>query len=184
MDVLHLMIEKAVADGILSEFARTGLRHRTSMYVDDVVTFFRPTYLDLHTCSAIVEDFGMASGLRTNLAKCSLNPICCSPKQVELPRGILGCEVVPFPCQYLGLPLSIRKVTTVQLQPMVDNASKRLQPWCAKLMNRGGRTILVHNTLSAMIVHAMMSLDVPPKALEFFTKICRALIHLKRIYNF
>jgi mannosylglycoprotein endo-beta-mannosidase len=176
MDVLHLMIEKAVAVGLLSELARTGLRHRTSMYADDVVTFFRPTYLDLHTCSAIVEDFGVASGLRTNLAKCSLHPIRCSPEQVELARGILGCEVAPFPCKYLGLPLSIRKVTAAQLQPVVDNAVKRLQPWCAKLMNRGGRTILVQTTLSAMIVHAMMSLDVPPKALEAFTKICRAFL--------
>jgi hypothetical protein len=90
--------------------------------------------------------------------------------------GILGCEVASLPCKYLGLPLSIRKVTAAQLQPVVDNAVKRLQPWCAKLMNRGGRTILVQTTLSAMIVHALMSLDVPPKTLEAFTKVCRAFL--------
>jgi hypothetical protein len=44
---------------------------------------------------------------------------------------------------------------------VVDNAVNRLQPWCAKLMNRGGRTILVQSTLSAMIVHA---LDVPRRS--------------------
>jgi hypothetical protein len=59
---------------------------------------------------------------------------------------------------------------------VVDNAIKRLQPWCAKLMNRGGRTILVQTTLSAMIVHALISLDVPPKMLEAFTKVCRAFL--------
>jgi hypothetical protein len=90
--------------------------------------------------------------------------------------GILGCEVASLLCKYLGLPLSIRKVTAAQLQPVVDNAVKRLQPWCAKLMNRGGRTILVQTTLSAMIVHALMSLDVPPKTLEAFTKVCRAFL--------
>jgi hypothetical protein len=63
------------------------------MYADDVVTFLRPTPLDLHTCAAIMVDFGEASGLRTNLAKCSLHPIRCSPDQVELARGILGCGV-------------------------------------------------------------------------------------------
>jgi hypothetical protein len=31
--------------------------------------------LDLLTCSAIVEDFGVASRLCTNLAKCSIHPI-------------------------------------------------------------------------------------------------------------
>jgi hypothetical protein len=89
MDVLHLMIEKAATDGPFSELTHTGLRHRTSTYADDVVTFFWPTYLDLHTCSAIVEDFGMASGLRTNVAKSSLHPIHCSPEQVELARTLV-----------------------------------------------------------------------------------------------
>jgi hypothetical protein len=36
------------------------------MYADDVVTFIRPTYLNLHTYSAIVEDFVVASGLCMN----------------------------------------------------------------------------------------------------------------------
>jgi hypothetical protein len=124
MDVSHLIIEKAADDGLLLDHTSMGLRHRTSMYVDDVVTFVRSTYLDLHTCSAIVEDFVVAFGLRLNLAKCSLHPICCFPEQVELAHGILGCEVASFSCKYLGLPLSIRKVTTAQLQPVVDNAVK------------------------------------------------------------
>jgi hypothetical protein len=169
MDVLHLMIEKAASDGLLSRLANSGLRHRTSMYADDVVTFLGLTAMDLHTCSAIVDDFGVASGLRTNLAKCSLHPIRCSPEQVELARGILGCEVASFPCRYLGLPLCIRKVTVAQLQLVVDNAVRRL-------MNRGGRTILVQTTLLAMVVHALMSLDVPPKTLEAFSKVCHAFL--------
>jgi hypothetical protein len=51
-----------------------------------------------------------------------------------------------------------------------------VQPWCAKLMNRGGRAILVQTTLSSMLVHALMSLDIPPKTLEAFAKICRAFL--------
>jgi hypothetical protein len=43
-------------------------------------------------------------------------------------------------------------------------------------MNRGGRTILVQTTLSVMIVHTLMSLDVPPKTLAAFTKVCRAFL--------
>ncbi|KAM0913456.1 hypothetical protein ACQ4PT_012157 [Festuca glaucescens] len=78
MDVLHLMFERAADVGLLTELSPSGFRHRTSMYADDVVTFIRPTRLDLQTCAQIVEDFGVASGLRTNLAKCSLHPIRCS----------------------------------------------------------------------------------------------------------
>jgi hypothetical protein len=113
MDMLHLMIERAASDGLLWALTAGGLRHCTSMYADDVVTFVRPTRLNLLTCSAIVEDFGVASGLCTNLAKCSIHPICCTPEQVALARGILGCEVGSLPFQYLGLPLGIRKVSAV-----------------------------------------------------------------------
>jgi hypothetical protein len=59
------------------------------MYTDDVVTFVRPTKVDMFACASIVQDFSVASGLRTNLAKCSLHPIRCQPEQVELACSIL-----------------------------------------------------------------------------------------------
>jgi hypothetical protein len=81
------------------------------MYADDVVTFIHPTRVDQLTYGAIMEDFGAASGMRTNLAKCSIHPIPCQPELVELVRHILGFEVVYFPFKYLGLPLNLRKLT-------------------------------------------------------------------------
>ncbi|KAM0926269.1 hypothetical protein ACQ4PT_003401 [Festuca glaucescens] len=176
MDVLHLMFERAATVGLLTELSASGFRHRTSMYADDMVTFIRPTEVDLRTCMQIVEDFGVASGLRTNLAKCSLHPIRSSQDQVALASSILGCEVASFPFKYLGLPLGLRKVMASQLQPIVDSAASRLPPWCAKLLNRGGRTILVQTMLSAIPVHTMMSLDIPPKVFEALRNICRAFL--------
>lgn len=85
------------------------------MYANDVITFIRPMLLDLHTCAVIVADFGGASGLRTNLAKCSIHPIRCTPEKAELARGILGYEVGSFPCKYMGLPLGLCKPTAAQL---------------------------------------------------------------------
>jgi hypothetical protein len=78
-----------------------------------------------------------------------------------LVRDILGCEVGSLPFQYLGLPLGIRKVSAAQLQPVVDNAMSIVQPWCAKLMNHGGRAILIQTMLSSMLVHAF---DVPGRS--------------------
>ncbi|KAM0921524.1 hypothetical protein ACQ4PT_006811 [Festuca glaucescens] len=181
IDVLHLMIDRALADGLLAHLAPCGLRHRTSMYADDVVTFLKPERLDIHTCVAIVEDFGEASGLRTNMAKCSIHPIRCSPEQIELAHKILHCEVAPWPCKYLGLPLGLRKPTAAQLHPVVDSAASRLQPWCVKLLTQGGRTILVQTTLCAIPVHAMMSLDIPPKTLQALLKICRGFMWKARL---
>jgi hypothetical protein len=115
MEVLHLMFTRVEALGLLSSLGPRDIRHHTSMYADDVVTFLRPSLPDLLSCAAILEDFGVASRLRTNLAKCTLHPIRCTEAQVELACEVLGCVVAPFPCRYLGLPLGLRKPTATQL---------------------------------------------------------------------
>lgn len=84
LEVLHLMIQKAAGEGLLSPLAPSGLRHRTSIDVDDVVTFLRPSIMDFRTFMAVIEDFGTASGLRTNIAKCSANLIRCMDAHVAL----------------------------------------------------------------------------------------------------
>jgi hypothetical protein len=134
-----------------------------------VVTFLKPEHLDLISCAAVLDDFGEASGLRTNKAKCPVHPIRCSPPLYPSVRS----GVVEWPCTYLGLPLGLRKPTAAQLQPMVEYAAKRLPLWGSRLLSRGGRMILVHTTLSAIPIHAMMSLDIPLKTLQALWKICR-----------
>ena len=46
--------------------------HHISLYADDVVLFIRPTSEDLSTNKAILQLFGDASGLQTNVAKSAL----------------------------------------------------------------------------------------------------------------
>jgi hypothetical protein len=77
---------------------------------------------------------------------------------------------------YLGLPLGLHKPTPTQLQPEVDNKASRLQPWCTKIPNHGCRKIIVQITLCAISLHAMMSLDIPPKIIEEFQKNCCAFL--------
>jgi hypothetical protein len=80
------------------------------MYADDVVTFIKPERADLLACATVVEDFGEASGLRTNRTKCSLHPIHCTMEQVELAQSILQCLVEGWPCKYSGLPLGCARL--------------------------------------------------------------------------
>jgi hypothetical protein len=115
MELLHFMLEKATQEGLLMPLADTGLCQRTSIYADDVVTFLRPRVDDLRTFAGIVGDFGVASGLRTNLNKCLAHLIRCSMDVAAHVDQELGCPVLPFPLRYLGLPLGLRKPTAAQL---------------------------------------------------------------------
>ena len=127
--------------------------------MDDVVTFLWPMWQDIGTCAAMEEDISEVSGLRTNLAKCATHLIRCSLEHGDMVQRGLDYGIQGFPATYLGLPLGLRKVTTAQLQPVVDKAANMLQPWSACLMNRGVRAMLVRTTLAAMPVYPMMSLE-------------------------
>ncbi|KAM0899440.1 hypothetical protein ACQ4PT_021303 [Festuca glaucescens] len=146
------------------------------MYADDVATFLRPTRTDFRVFAAVVEDFATVSGLRTNMDKCSANLIRCSDADRIIIDQKLQCPVVPFPLRYLGLPLTLRKPSAVQLQYLMDSVANKLPGWRASLLDKGGRLELVRATLSAMPIFAMMSLDLPVKTLVAIEKIIRGFL--------
>ena len=67
MDVLGHMITKATSEGLLLPLSSRGLQHRISIYADDVAVFLRPESGDITTTMDILNLFGEASGLKTNL---------------------------------------------------------------------------------------------------------------------
>jgi hypothetical protein len=176
MEILHLMIQKAADERLLTPLAQIGLRLRTSVYADDVVTFLRPTVLDFRVFSGIVDDFGAASGLCVNMEKCSANLIRCSNADLDVVDRELRCPVVDFPLRYLGLPLTLRKPTAAQLQYLVDSVANKLPGWRASLLDRGGRLELVRATLSAIPIFTMMPLDLPAKTITAIEKIIRGFL--------
>jgi len=67
MDVLGHMITKATSEGLLLPLSSRGLQHRISMYANDVALFLRPESGDITTTMDILNLFGEASRLKTNL---------------------------------------------------------------------------------------------------------------------
>lgn len=120
-------MQQAVAQqGVLPPLGMMDIHHRTSIYADDVMTFVAADKDGLRACVRIMKDFGKASGLCINLAKCSAHLIRCSPEQVEAVQEELRCPILSFPCTYLGLPLGLRKPSASQLQPLVDWVANKL----------------------------------------------------------
>jgi retron-type reverse transcriptase len=110
MDCLGRLIDKAQNDLLLPQIGNQILRFRTSMYADDVVIFLRPNLNDLQVTMAILRLFGTATGLHTNLNKSSIIPIACSLNEVTMLTAAVECKMEQFPCQYLGLPLSDKRL--------------------------------------------------------------------------
>ena len=126
MEPLYALFRNATEHGLLAHLARSSMHQRVSMFADDIVVFIKLSELEAATCRAILHLFGQASGLSVSMAKSTVLPIRCSQDEIELLSTMLGCPTAPFPCKYLGLPLTRQKQNAVQLQPLVDRVGDSL----------------------------------------------------------
>jgi hypothetical protein len=90
------------------------------LYVDDVVMFLKHIASDINLVLDIIKLCGQALGLRTNVQKSNVYPICSGDDDLNCVQNLLPCPISVFPCKYLGLPLSVRKLSRVHFQPIVD----------------------------------------------------------------
>jgi hypothetical protein len=114
MDALGFLFAQAESDGLLQPLSTRTLQHRVS-YADDVVLFLRPVEDDISITMDILDIFGEASGLWNNVQKSNAFPIQCDEEQRNMVQQFLPCQLLEFPCRYLGLPLSLNKLTKDQI---------------------------------------------------------------------
>jgi hypothetical protein len=146
------------------------------LYADDVVLFLRPTHAEIELILKILQLFGEASGLKTNIQKSSVLPIHCAPELIESIQNQLPCKVDGFPFKYLGLPLSLKKLSKAQLQFLVVKVADLLPGWKADLMATAGRAVLVQSVLTATIIYHAMALDLPQGIIHAIDKIRRGFL--------
>ena len=91
MDVLNSLFIKAGEDGLLQPLSPRISGQQQSLYADDVALFIRPVDDELQVTKEILNAFGMASGLQTNLHKSSIIPIRCENVSLLPVRDTLPC---------------------------------------------------------------------------------------------
>lgn len=123
--------------------------------------FASPNVQDMVTIKEVLNFFGNATGLHTNLQKSLIAPIACSQDQLQRVQHILPAAISDFPITYLGLPLSVGRLKKSDFQPLVDKVSAAIPTRRAPLMNRAGRLTAVKVTVSSICTHTLISLKIP-----------------------
>lgn len=152
MEVLNSMIEEADRRGELLPLPGDAAWCRASVYADDLVIFLAPSTKDFTTIRRLLGIFVGASGLVTNIDKCTLTPIGCLDEDLASIVQSFPCRVEEFPTKYLGAPLSIRRLARDKEQAIVDSVVQRIPRWKAGLLNAEGRATLTRTTLSTIPV--------------------------------
>jgi hypothetical protein len=78
------------------------------------------------------------------------------------PPPLLGnFQVVEFPLHYLGIPLSVTRMSKIAWQRLIDSVVDRLPVWKGKLMHKSGCLTFIKSTLAAVLIHTAISLELP-----------------------
>lgn len=176
IDALNSLLHHALEAGVLRKLTARHIASSVSLYADDVAIFCHPDASELRAVRALLLAFGEAFGLHTNMAKSSTTPIQCTQEEIAVVTSELACPVTTFPLLYLGLPLSVRKVSASALQPLVDRMAKKLSTWRASMLSRGDRLALVRHVLSAMPTHLMMAMALSAPILKQVNRIIRGFL--------
>jgi hypothetical protein len=176
MEVLNALIHRAEEEQLFSPLGSDAITFRASFYADDMVIFIKPARQDLLLLSSIMETFEQISGLKTNKEKSKATPINCSEEEVQITVDTFRCAVENFPCRYLGVPLSIKRLRRSDKQPIIDAVSKRIPTWKGNLLNLAGRATLVSATLSAIPVYISIAVCLSSWALGCIDRSRRAFL--------
>jgi hypothetical protein len=160
IDTLQHILQKATQEGLLSPLRDRATRLCLSLYADVVVVFVNPDRNDVDIIMNIMQRFGATTGLKIN--KSAVAPICCSQIDLDAVLHSFGWEIVQFPINYVGLPLSLGRLRMNHRQPILDRASDKLSGWQGKLFNIGGCKELVKSVLSSLSIYLMTTIK-PPK---------------------
>jgi hypothetical protein len=87
MDSLEWLLDRTTEVGLLTPIGADPVKLWTSLYADDAVMFLRPIVEDVQNLQHLLDHFGMATGLCTNVQKSKIYPIRCD--HVDIPN-ILG----------------------------------------------------------------------------------------------
>jgi hypothetical protein len=99
------------------------------MYADATAIFLRPSAADVTNLKAILLNFGVITGLQTNLQKTSVTPISCNDIDLDNILADFPVSRATFPIKYLGLPLTPRRLKKLDFQPLLDKAAGKLSAW-------------------------------------------------------
>jgi hypothetical protein len=153
IDPLQCILSMATQHGILNPIRSCSTSCRISLYADDTGIFIKPIKEELQAITAILDTFGKASGLVTNMAKTEVFPIHCDDIDLDDILSVFPAKIATFPGKYLGLPLHFRRLRKVDLQPLIDKIMDKLPRWMGKNLAHPGRVTLAKTVLFATDVY-------------------------------
>ncbi|PKU86876.1 Putative ribonuclease H protein [Dendrobium catenatum] len=167
MDAFSNLLDAGSFKGIsIDGFILTHL-----LYADDVLIFGEATTENCNSLTNILSTFAKASGLHVNLDKSSI----LLPKNLLNPDNICRALSIPLISEkfdYLGIPLSFKRLKVSDFLPLIESISKKLSGWKANLLSFAGRLQFLRYTILNSIAYWIRGSIIPKSVFKLLKKMC------------
>lgn len=153
---------------------KLGLVH--VCFVDDLLLFTRGDLASVRLLFDVFHLFFSASGLKSNQGK---NSIYFGGVSLDIQQQILqdfGLVKGELSFKYLGVPLSARKLTVLQCQPLIKKITARIDSWTSKFISYAGRVQLIRPVLFSMQMYWCQVFLLPQKVIKLIQSVCKTFL--------
>jgi hypothetical protein len=151
VDSLQAMIIKIKDELIDLHMARTTLLQ----FADDTAIVTPAHVKNIKLIMTTLEIFAQVLGLKINLSKNDFLPIEIPMDLVPTVTSLLKFNPLTLPIQYLGLPLTIKKLPKSAYLPLLANVQRRCEGFKGKNLSMAGRMILTNSVLNTVPLYYM-----------------------------
>lgn len=89
---------------------------------------------------------------------------------------MLGITRGELPIRYLGVPLSSKRLSIIQCQPLLDKMVGRITSWTSRLLSYAGRLQLIKSVLFSIQIYWSQLFLLPKKLVYMIEQICRTFL--------
>ncbi|CAA7043733.1 unnamed protein product [Microthlaspi erraticum] len=167
MNVLSFMLNKAALEGHYGYHPGCEDLQLTHLcFADDLLIFLEGSERSLRGVFSVLSDFEKMSGLGINLQKTSMFCQGLDGASLDNIKTLFNLEASSLPVRYLGLPLSSKKLSIADCDPLLIQIQKKLDSWTNKLLSFAGRLTLLSSVISGIVGFWTSAFILPKKVIK------------------
>ncbi|XP_020262879.1 uncharacterized protein LOC109838860 [Asparagus officinalis] len=144
------------------------------IFVDDLLLFAKGDVYSVHKFFQCVKEFNDVSGLEANPEKCSVFYGGVDDSVKSSINNDLGFSEGVMPIKYLGVPLTTKKLSYMDCNPLLSKITGQFQKW----LNHGnlsytGRLQIIKSVILGVQIFWTSNYILPASVLQEMDGLCR-----------
>lgn len=178
MEYLSRMIKISTANPNFNfhhKCSKLGITHLT--FANDLILFSRDDAESVRIIMLTLQQFGLVSGLETNLSKSRIFAIGVTNEEYSILQGITRFPQGDFPVRYLGVPLTHGKLKSTYFAPLIEKISSHIRDWAMSTLSYAGKLELIVVVVQRIESFRLHAFPLPTSILEKTNKLCRNFLY-------